>query len=98
MRTESWQSNTRGLRLVGEGENGSASSPYGPVRVGLTTSHKTQLQVLSELLSCLEKEVETLQSKFCEAYATCMSVMNRLAELGITGSSINTIDKEKESE
>jgi hypothetical protein len=41
MRTENWQSNTPGLRLVGEGESGSVLSPYGPMRAGLTTSHRT---------------------------------------------------------
>jgi hypothetical protein len=81
VRTENWQSNTRGLRLVGEGESGSASSPYGPMRAGLTTSHRTQLLVLSELLSSLEREVEILHSKYCEAYITLISVMEHLVKL-----------------
>ena len=63
MRTENWQSNTPGLRLVGEDESGSASSPYGPMRAGLTTSHRIQLLVLSELLSSLENAVANLNSK-----------------------------------
>ncbi len=42
MRTENWQSNMRGLRLVGEAESGSASTTFGPVRAGLTTTHRTQ--------------------------------------------------------
>ncbi len=81
MRTENWQSNTRGLRLVGEEENGSASTIFGPVKAGLTTSHRTQNQVLSELLNCLEREVESLNSKYCEAYVTLMLVMDHLARL-----------------
>ncbi len=81
MRTENWQSNTRGLRLVGEDESGSALSPYGPMRAGLTTSHRTQLLVLSELLSSLEREVEILHSKYCEAYVILIDVMERLAKL-----------------
>ena len=81
MRTENWQSNTRGLRLVGEEESGSASSPYGPMRAGLTTSHRTQLLVLSELLNSLEREVEILHSKYCEAYVILIDVMERLARL-----------------
>ena len=94
MRTENWQSNTRGLRLVGEGESGSASSPYGPMRAGFTTSHRTQLLVLSELLSSLEREVEILHSKYCEAYVILIDVMERLAKL--TGSlSPTDIIKEK---
>ena len=81
MRTENWQSNTPGLRLVGEGESGSASSRYGPMRAGLTTSHRTQNLVLSELLSSLEREVEILHSKYCEAYVTLISVMELLVKL-----------------
>ncbi len=81
MRTENWQSNTPGLRLVGEDESGSALSPYGPMRAGLTTSHRTQLLVLSELLNSLEREVENLHSKYCEAYVILIDVMERLARL-----------------
>ena len=81
MRTENWQSNTRGLRLVGEGENGSAFTTFGPVRAGLTTTHRTQEVQLSELLSCLEREVENLNSKYCEAYVTLVSVTEHLARL-----------------
>jgi hypothetical protein len=36
-----------------------ASSPYGPVRAGLTTLPTTQDQRLTELLNSLESEVET---------------------------------------
>jgi len=64
VRTENWQGNMRGLRLVGEGESGPVLNPYGPVRAGLTTSHRTQSQALSELLNCLEREVESLNSKY----------------------------------
>jgi hypothetical protein len=62
MRTENWQSNTPGLRLVGEGESGSVLSPYGPMRAGLTTSQATNKEAqLLELLSSLEREVEILR-------------------------------------
>jgi hypothetical protein len=81
MRTENWQSDTPGLRLVGEGESGSVLSPYGPMRAGLTTSHRTQLAQLSELLNSLEREVEILHSKYCEAYVILIDVMERLAKL-----------------
>jgi hypothetical protein len=82
MRTENWQSNTRGLRLVGEGESGSVSTPYGPVRAGLTTSPAISKEVqLSELLNSLEREVESLNSKYCEAYVTLVSVMEHLVKL-----------------
>jgi hypothetical protein len=69
MRTENWQSDTPGLRLVGEEESGSVLSPYGPMKAGLTTSHSNQqLAQLSVLLNSLEREVEILHSKYCEAY------------------------------
>ena len=92
MRTENWQSNMRGLRLVGEEESGPVLNPYGPVRAGLTTSHRTQNQALSELLNCLEREVESLNSKYCEAYVTLMSVMEHLARLKDLLKSTDTTD------
>jgi hypothetical protein len=67
--------------LVGEEENGSASTIFGPVKAGLTTTHKTQSQALSELLNCLEREVESLHSKYCEAYVTLTNVMDHLVRL-----------------
>jgi len=71
MRTENWQNNTRGLRLVGEEGSGSASTIYGPVRAGLTTSQVTSKEVqLLESLRCLEKKVEILESKYLEVCAT----------------------------
>ena len=69
MRTERWQSNMRGLRLVGEGESGSASTIFGPVKAGLTTTHKTQSQALSELLRYLEKRIEILEYRYSEVCA-----------------------------
>ena len=81
MRTENWQSNMRGLRLVGEDESGSVSTTFGPVRAGLTTTHRTQQAQLSELLNCLEREVENLNSKYCEAYVTLINVMEHLVKL-----------------
>ena len=71
----------RGLRLVGEEENGNAFSLYGPKRAGLITSPRTQEVQLSELLSCLEREVESLNSKYCEAYVTLINVMEHLVRL-----------------
>ena len=81
MRTENWQSNTPGLRLVGEEESGSALSPYGPMRAGLTISHRTQLLVLSELLSSLESKVETLESRYLEVLNILTDVMAHLVRL-----------------
>ena len=71
----------RGLRLVGEEENGNAFSLYGPKRAGLITTPRTHEVQLSELLSCLEREVESLNSKYCEAYVTLVNVMESLVRL-----------------
>ena len=82
MRTENWQSNTRGLRLVGEGESGSASSPYGPMRAGLTTSQATNKEAqLLELLSSLERKVQILEYRYLEVLNILTDVMARLARL-----------------
>jgi len=75
------QKNMLGLRLVGEEENGNAFSLYGPKRAGLITTPRTHDQALSELLSCLEREVEDLNSKYCEAYVTLINVMEHLVRL-----------------
>ena len=48
----------------------SVSSPYGPVRAGLTTSQTTQSQQLSELLNSLESVVENLNYKSFTVYDT----------------------------
>jgi len=75
------QKNMLGLRLVGEEENGNAFSLYGPKRAGLITSPRTQEVQLSELLNSLEREVEDLNSKYCEAYVTLINVMEHLVKL-----------------
>ena len=94
MRTENWQSNTPGLRLVGKDDSGLASTPFGPVKAGLTTTHRTLDHQLSELLNSLESEVENLQSKYCEAYVTLMSVMTHLVKLGDITKGLTIIDKD----
>ena len=62
------------LRLVGagEGESGSASNPFGPVRAGLITTQRTKEdQALTELLNCLE-------SKMLEANIKSLEVLDML--------------------
>ena len=60
---------TRHLRLVTHthsvtvNQMSSASSPFGPVRAGLTTSQITNDPLLMALLSSLEREVANLLSK-----------------------------------
>jgi hypothetical protein len=46
------------------------SSPFGPVRAGLTTSQTTPNQQLSELLNSLENVVESLNYKSYTVYDT----------------------------
>ena len=90
--------NMPGLRLVGEAESGRVSANFGPLKAGLITTHKTRDQALSELLSSLEREVESLNSKYCEAYVTLVSVMEHLARLGAFTNVKITIDREGDSE
>jgi hypothetical protein len=64
------------------------------MRAGLTISHRTQLLVLSELLSSLESKVETLESRYLEVLNILTDVMAALARL--TDSHLPTdITKEK---
>ena len=90
MKIKGSQKNMRGLRLVGEEENGNAFSLYGPKRAGLITTPRTHDQVLSELLNSLEREVENLNSKYCEAYVTLINVMEHLVRLTGLLSDTNT--------
>ena len=85
-RTRSSQNVTLTLLSGGKGENESASSPFGPVRAGLTTTldHSTirasQDQQLSELLNTLEKQVEILRLRFYEVCATFLGDTAHLVE------------------
>ena len=61
-----------------------ALSPYGPVKVGLTTSvsqrtlRENQLHQLSELLNSLESVVESLNYKSLEVYDTLNTAIENL--------------------
>ena len=69
------------LRLVGtgEGESGSAYSPFGPVRAGLITTQRTnEDQVLTELLNYLERLIQDLNFKSFEAYDTFNIAMEEM--------------------
>ena len=70
------------LRLVGtgEGESGSALSPFGPVRAGLITMQRTKEdQVLTELLSSLERKITEANTKSYEVLNTLTLVTALLA-------------------
>ena len=98
MRTRGSQRNTPGLRLVGETESGSASTIYGPVRAGLTTSQPTNKEAqLLELLKCLENRVEILESKYLEVCDTFQNVTARLVRLNAFTTNTITIDGEEDS-
>jgi coenzyme F420-reducing hydrogenase alpha subunit len=99
VRTRRPRSNTLGLRLVGETESGSASTIYGPVRAGLTTSPATNKEAqLLELLKCLENRVEILESKYLEVCDTFQNVTARLAALSLSTINETIIDTEEDSE
>lgn len=96
MRTSEPQEPTPKLRLVGTQENGDASSPYGPRRAGLITTQPTNKAAqLSELLSDLERKVETLESRYFTALDTFIAVTNLLVK---RGAFIKDTDTTKEEE
>lgn len=80
------------LRLVsgGKEESGSAYSPFGPVRAGLTTTQRTnEDQVLMELLSSLERKIADLNTKSYEVLNTLIRDTTHLVEP--TSFSLDTI-------
>ena len=78
--TRSSQRTTLRLVSTGEGESGSASSPFGPLKVGLITMQRTKEdQVLTELLNSLEREIADLSIKSCEVLNTFLEDTKHLA-------------------
>ncbi len=83
------------LRLVGtgEGESGSALSPFGPVRAGLITTQRTKEdQVLTELLSSLERKITELNFKSYEVLNTLTLATALLARRISSSSETTTTD------
>mgnify|MGYP006288500795 FL=1 len=78
MRTEKSPRLTLVSDTGGQGESGYASSVYGPVRAGLTVGQPTLDQQLEELLSCLERRVLILESKYSEACTTLIDAIQIL--------------------
>ena len=74
MRTSESSSNIVKLSVIRTSRS-TVSSPYGPVRAGLTTSQITQDQRLSELLNSLESAVENLNYKSFTAYDTLVTAI-----------------------
>jgi hypothetical protein len=84
------------LRLVsgGVGERASAYSPFGPVRVGLITTQRTnEDQVLTELLNSLERKITDLNIKSLEVLNTYLSDTEHLARHTDSFSRIDIIDE-----
>jgi len=77
MRTEGSQENIVVLSDI-RNERLSASSPYGPVKVGLTTLPTTNEVRLMELLSSLESVVDSLNFKSFTVYDTLNTAMEDL--------------------
>ena len=97
MKIKGSQKSMRGLRLVGEEENGNAFSLYGPVKAGLTIPQRTNKEVqLTESLNGLERQVETLESRYLEVLDTLNTAIKHLAVLLPFTTSAITIDKEEE--
>ena len=98
-RTRNSQHVTLTLLSGGKGESESASSPFGPVRAGLTTTpnlstiRADQDQQLSELLNTLEKQVEILQHKVYEVYATYNTGIKPLAEQILSSDATTTTEE-----
>ncbi len=84
MRTEESSSNIVKLSDIRASKQ-RAYSPYGPVRVGLTTLQTTQDQRLTELLNSLESAVENLSYKSFTVYDTLVIAIEqtRAAHSGI---------------
>lgn len=70
-----------------------ALSPFGPVRVGLTTSRITRDRQLSELLSDLERKVEILQSRSSTVLDTSINAM-AAARVALSAGGIDTAGTE----
>jgi len=74
-------------------EKENVSSPYGPVKAGLTTSQRTsEDRQLTELLNCLENAVANLNSKSCTVLDTLENAIAgaRVALYGFTQDTTGT--------
>jgi hypothetical protein len=80
VRTEGSSSNIVKLSVIRTSRS-TVSSPFGPVRAGLTTLPTTQDQRLSELLNSLEREVENLNYKSFTVYDTLVIAISEIRAL-----------------
>jgi len=97
-RIKSSQSVTLTLLSGGKGESESASSPFGPVRAGLTTMpdlstiRANQDRQLMALLSTLEKQAAILLRKSCEVLDTLTTDTTHLVEPTVSNVGTTGID------
>ena len=88
---ESSQKTTLRLVGAGEGESGSASNPFGPVRAGLITMQRTKEdQALTELLNCLESKMLEANIKSLEVLDMLINDTLPLAGRGVSFSNTTT--------
>jgi len=81
VRTYVYRSVTLTSYTNGESESKPVSSPFGPVRAGLTTTQKTnKVHQLSELLNYLEKQVEILENKSSKVLSISLTDTTHLVE------------------
>ena len=96
--TRNSQSVTLTLLSGGKGESESALSPFGPVRVASTISPNLSIvrgeqdHQLLALLSTLEKQVEILRLRFCEASDTFLTGTTHLVEPTLSSVDTTGID------
>ena len=81
MRTYVYRSVTLTSYTNGESVSKPASSPFGPVRAGLTTTQRTsKVHQLSELLNYLEREAQILENKSLKVLFTSLTDTTHLVE------------------
>ena len=91
MKTYVYQSVTLTSYTGGRESSKPVLSPFGPVRAGLTTRRTIPDLVLSELLSYLEKESKTLESKLSAVLNTLSTdIQPRVTHLVSSSATIGT--------
>jgi len=81
VKTYVYQSVTLTSYTSGESESKPVSSPFGPVRAGLTTTQRTnKVHQLSELLNYLEKQVEILENRSSKVLFMSLTDTTHLVE------------------
>jgi hypothetical protein len=81
VKTYVYRSVTLTSYTTGEGESQPASSHFGPLKVGLIISQKTNKEVqLLELLNSLERKAEILVSKSSKVLDTSLAGTTHLVE------------------